>query len=95
MCWNKHDEEGLNELEAGCLNECEVRHHATDHVEDLDDIGLFEGNQPLLQPNVLRPEDINDQEVRGSMMVRCCNVCKTLIKCCGMLSFNNCTHFRN
>jgi hypothetical protein len=29
MCWNKHDEKGLNELEAGCLNEGEVRHHAT------------------------------------------------------------------
>jgi hypothetical protein len=27
----------LNELEAGCLNEGEVRHHATDHDEDLDD----------------------------------------------------------
>jgi hypothetical protein len=24
-CWNKHGEEGLNELEAGCLNEGEVR----------------------------------------------------------------------
>jgi hypothetical protein len=40
MCWNKHGEEGLNELEAGCLNEGEVRHHATDHDEDLDDSGL-------------------------------------------------------
>jgi hypothetical protein len=36
-CWNKHVEEGLNELEVGCLNEGEVRHHATDHDEDLDD----------------------------------------------------------
>jgi hypothetical protein len=36
-CWNKHGEEGLNELEVGCLNEGEVRHHATDHDEDLDD----------------------------------------------------------
>jgi hypothetical protein len=36
-CWNKHGEEGLNELEACCLNEGEVRHHATDHDEDLDD----------------------------------------------------------
>jgi hypothetical protein len=34
-CWNKHGEEGLNELEAGCLNEGEVRHHAN-HDEDLD-----------------------------------------------------------
>jgi hypothetical protein len=40
-CWNKHGEEGLNELEASCLNEGEVRHHATDHDEDLDDSGLF------------------------------------------------------
>jgi hypothetical protein len=23
-CWNKHGEEGLNELEAGCLSEDEV-----------------------------------------------------------------------
>jgi hypothetical protein len=23
-CWNKHGDEGLNELEAGCLNEGEV-----------------------------------------------------------------------
>jgi hypothetical protein len=28
-CWNKHGEEGLNELEAGCLNEGEVRHLLT------------------------------------------------------------------
>jgi hypothetical protein len=41
--WNKHGEEGLNELEAGCLNEGEVRHHAN-HDDDLDDNGLFEGN---------------------------------------------------
>jgi hypothetical protein len=42
-----------------------VRHHAADHDEDLDDIGLFEGNEPLFPPNVLRPKDITDQEVRG------------------------------
>jgi hypothetical protein len=64
-CWNKHGEEGLNELEAGCLNEGEVQHHATDHDEDLDDSELFEGNEPLFPPNVLRPKDITDQEVRG------------------------------
>jgi hypothetical protein len=44
------------------LGEGEVRHHATDHNEDLDDNGLFEGNEPLFPPNVLRPEDITDQE---------------------------------
>jgi hypothetical protein len=32
---------------------------------DLDDSGLFEGNEPLFPPNVLRPEDITDQEVMG------------------------------
>jgi hypothetical protein len=64
-CWNKHGEEGLNELEAGCLNEGEVRHHATDHDEDLDSSGLFEENEPLFPPNVLRLEDITDQEVSG------------------------------
>jgi hypothetical protein len=64
-CWNKHGEEGLNELEASCLNEGEVRHHATGHDEDLDDSELFEGNEPLFPPNVLRLEDITDQEVRG------------------------------
>jgi hypothetical protein len=94
-CWNKHGEKGLNELEAGCLNEGELRHHATDHDEDLDDSGLFEENEPLFPPNMLRPEDITDQEVRASMMVRCCNVCTMLIKCCGMLSFNECTHLLN
>jgi hypothetical protein len=78
-CWNKHGEEGLNDLEAGCLNEDEVRHHATDHDEDLDDGGVFEENEPLFPPNVMRPEDITDQGVR----VRCCNVCTMLIKCCG------------
>jgi hypothetical protein len=46
-CWNKHGKEGLNELEADCLNEGEVQHHATDHDEDLDDSGLFEENEPL------------------------------------------------
>jgi hypothetical protein len=42
ICCNKHGEDGLNELEAGCLNEGEVRHHAADHNEDLDDGGVFE-----------------------------------------------------
>jgi hypothetical protein len=42
-----------------------VRHHATDHDEDLDDSGVFEGKGPLFLPNVMRPEDITDQEVRG------------------------------
>jgi hypothetical protein len=41
-----------------------MRHHAN-HDEDLDVSGLFEGNEPLFPPNVLRPEDITDQEVRG------------------------------
>jgi hypothetical protein len=63
-CWNKHGEEGLNELEAGCLNKGVVRHHAN-HDENLDDRRRFEGNEPLFPPNVLRPEDITDQEVRG------------------------------
>jgi hypothetical protein len=63
-CWNKHGEAGVNELKASYLNEGEVRHHAN-HDEDLDDSGLFEGNEPLFPPNVLRPEDIADQEVRG------------------------------
>jgi hypothetical protein len=40
-CWNKHGEEGLNELEAGCLNDGEVRHQATDHDEDLDDVDFL------------------------------------------------------
>jgi hypothetical protein len=64
-CWNKYGEEGLNELQAGYLNEGEVRHHATDHDEELDDSGLFEENEPLFPPYVLRPEDVTDQEVRG------------------------------
>jgi hypothetical protein len=42
-----------------------VRHHATNHDEDLDDSRLFEVNDPLFPLNVLRPEDITDQEVRG------------------------------
>jgi hypothetical protein len=41
-----------------------VRHHATDHDEDLNGSGLFEENEPLFPPHVLRPEDITDQEVR-------------------------------
>jgi acyl-homoserine lactone acylase PvdQ len=64
-CWNKHGEEGLNELETGFLNEGEVRHHATDHDEDLDDSGVFEENESLFPPNVLSPEDSTNQEVRG------------------------------
>jgi hypothetical protein len=64
-CWNKHGEKGLNELEAGCLNQGEVRHHATDRDKDLDDSGVFEENEPLFPPNEMRPEDITDQEVRG------------------------------
>jgi hypothetical protein len=42
-----------------------VRHHASDHDEDLDDNRLVEENEPLFPPNVLRPEDITDPEVRG------------------------------
>jgi hypothetical protein len=34
-CWNKQDEEGLNELEATFLNEREVRHHATAMMKTL------------------------------------------------------------
>jgi hypothetical protein len=64
-CWNKHGEEDLNELEASCLNEGEVRHHATDHDENLVDSGLFEENELLFRQNMLRPKDITDQEVRG------------------------------
>jgi hypothetical protein len=64
-CWNKHGEEGLNELEEDCLNEGEVRHHVTDHDEDLEYSGIFKENEPLFPPNVMRPEDITDQEVRG------------------------------
>jgi predicted nucleic acid-binding Zn-ribbon protein len=56
-CWNKHGEEGLNKLKAGCLNEGEVRHCATNRDEDLDDSGVFEENEPLFPPI--------DQEVRG------------------------------
>jgi hypothetical protein len=41
-----------------------VRHHATDHDEDLDEGGVFEENEPF-PPNLMRPEDITDQEVRG------------------------------
>jgi hypothetical protein len=63
---NKHGEEGLNELKAGCLNEGEVQHHATGHDEDLDEFegGVFEENK-LFSPNVMRPEYITDQEVWG------------------------------
>jgi hypothetical protein len=88
---NKHGEEGLYELEAGCLNEGEVRHHAN-HDKDLDDSGLFEGNEPLFPANVLRPEDITDQEVRGFDDGE---VCTMMIKCCGILSFNESTHLLN
>jgi len=28
MCWNQHGEEGLNEVEEGCLNKGESRQHA-------------------------------------------------------------------
>jgi hypothetical protein len=41
-----------------------VRHHATDHDEDLDEGGVFEENEPF-PPNVMGHEDITDQEVRG------------------------------
>jgi hypothetical protein len=60
-CWNKHGEGCLNELEAGCLNKGEVRHHSTDHDEDLDDSGVFEENEPLFPPDVFR--GFNDGEV--------------------------------
>jgi hypothetical protein len=64
-CSNKHGEEGLNKLEAGCLNDGVLRHHATGHDEDLDDSGVFEEKEPLFPPNVLKPQYITGQEVRG------------------------------
>jgi hypothetical protein len=42
-----------------------VWHHDTDHDEELDEGGVFEENEPLFPPNVMRPEDNTDQEVRG------------------------------
>jgi hypothetical protein len=94
-CWHKHGDEGLNELEAGRLNEGEVQHHAINHNGHLDDSGVFEENEPLFQPNVLRLEDITDEEVRGFDDGRYCNVCTMLIKCCEMFSFNKCTNLLN
>jgi hypothetical protein len=41
-----------------------VRHHAN-HDEDLDDSGIFEENELLFPPNLLRPKYITDQEVMG------------------------------
>ena len=73
-CWNKHGEEGLNEVEAGCLNEGEARHHATGlnnegaalcHDEELDEGGVFDEENEPFPPIVMRPEDITDQEVMG------------------------------
>jgi hypothetical protein len=64
-CWNKQGEEGLNELEVGCLNEGEVRHHATNHNKDLDDGGISKENEPLFPRKMMRLEDITNQEVRG------------------------------
>jgi hypothetical protein len=72
-----------------------VRHHATDHDEDLDDSGCFEKNEPLFPPNVMRPEAITDQEVRGfnddEVLQRVHNADQML----RMLSFNECTHLLN
>jgi hypothetical protein len=93
-CWNKHGEEDFNELEEGCLNEGEVRHHSTGHDEDLDEDGVFEENEPFL-PNVMRLRISLINKLGASIMVRCCNVRTMLIKCCGMLSFNECTHLLN
>jgi hypothetical protein len=63
-CWNKHGEEGLNELEAGILMKVKCDTMLPTRMKTLI-IADFEENEPLFQPNVLRPEDITDQEVRG------------------------------
>jgi hypothetical protein len=34
-------------------------------MKTLMTVDFFKGNEPLFQPNVLRPKDITDQEVRG------------------------------
>jgi hypothetical protein len=34
-------------------------------MKTLMTVDFFEGNEPLFPQNVLRPEDITDQEVRG------------------------------
>jgi hypothetical protein len=92
--WNKLGEEVLNEGEVGhhatgCINE-EV---ARCHDEDLEG-EVFEENEPF-PPNVMRPEESLIKKLGASMMVRCCNMCTMLIKWCGMLSFNECTHLLN
>jgi hypothetical protein len=40
-----------------------VQQHATDHDEDRDKSGLFEENEPLFQPNVLRAEYWNRKSI--------------------------------
>jgi hypothetical protein len=95
ICWNKHGEKGLNKLEAGCLNEGEVRHHATDHDEDLDKSGVFEEMNHYSHQMCCGPRISLIKKLGAMIMVRCCNVCTMLIKCCGMLSFNECTHLLN
>jgi hypothetical protein len=74
-----------------------VRHYATDHDEDFDDGEVFEENEPLFPPNVMRPEDITDQEIRGfddgEVLQRMHNVDQMLWDM--MLSFNECTHLLN
>jgi hypothetical protein len=35
------------------------------------------------------------KKLGASMKVRCSNVCTMLIKCCRVLSFNECTHLLN
>jgi hypothetical protein len=34
-------------------------------MKTLMKVGFFEENEPLFPPNVMRPEDITNQEVRG------------------------------
>jgi hypothetical protein len=80
-----------------------VQHYATDNDVVLDDSGVFEENEPLFPPNVMRPEDITEQEVRGfddgEVLQRVHNFDQMLrdveFQQVYTLSFNDCTHLLN
>jgi hypothetical protein len=62
-----------------------VRHHATNHDEDLDDSGLLREMNHYSHQMCWGLRISLIKKLGASMMVRCCNVCTMLFKCCGML----------
>jgi hypothetical protein len=65
-CWNKHGEEGLNEGEAGCLNEGETDRRHQEEAGCLNKGGNDDfGEEEAFPPFFMQPEDMSEEDILG------------------------------